>query len=124
MTVDYRALNRQIKKHIYPLPRIDDLLNKLSQAICLSAIDLASGYHQVRLVPGDGEKTVFLTRYGLLDYMVLPLGLCNAPSTFQYLVNSIMHGYIDKFVLVYLDDVLVYSDNKNECEAHLLQVFG
>ena len=114
MTVDYRALNRQTKKDVYPLPRIDDLLDKLSRATCLSAIDLASGYHQVQLAPGDCEKTAFVTRYGLFEYTVLPLGLCNAPSTFQRLMNSVMHGFIDKFVLVYLDDVLVYSNNENE----------
>ena len=82
MTVDYRALNCQTKKDIYPLPRIDDLLDKLSKAMCLSAIDLASGYHQVRLAPDACEKTAFVTRYGLFEYTVLPLGLCNAPSTF------------------------------------------
>ena len=92
MMVDYRALNRQTKKDVYPLPRINDLLDKLSQATCLSAIDLASGYHQVRLAPGDCEKTTFITRYGLFEYTVLPLGLCNAPSTFQCLINSVMHG--------------------------------
>ena len=123
MTVDYRALNHQTKKDIYPLPRIDDLLDKLSRATCLSAIDLASGYHQVRLAPGDCEKTAFVTRYGLFAYTVLPLGLCNAPSTFQRLMNSVMHGFIDKFVLVYLDDILVYSNNEDEHEAHLRQVF-
>ena len=79
--VDYRALNRQTKD-VYPLPRIDDLLNKLLKAMCLSAIDLASGYHQVRLALDACEKTAFVTQYGLFEYMVLPLGLCNAPSTF------------------------------------------
>ena len=123
MTVDYRALNCQTKKDIYPLPRIDDLLDKLLRATSLSAIDLASGYHQVQLAPGDCEKTAFVTRYGLFKYTVLPLGLCNAPSTFQCLMNSVMHGFIDKFVLVYLDDVLVYSNNEVEHEAHLRQVF-
>ena len=82
MMVDYRALNHQTKKDVYPLPRIDDLLDKLSKAMCLSAIDLASGYHQVRLAPDACEKTAFVTRYGLFEYTVLPLGLCNAPSTF------------------------------------------
>ena len=123
MTVDYRALNCQTKKDVYPLPRIDNLLDKLSQATCLSAIDLASGYHQVQLAPGDCEKTTFVTRYGLFEYTVLPLGLCNAPSTFQHLMNLVMHGFIDKFVLVYLDDILVYSDNQDEHEAHLRQLF-
>ena len=123
MTVDYRALNHQTKKDIYSLPRTDNLLNKLSWATCLSAIDLASGYHQVYLAPGDCKKTVFVTRYGLFEYIVLPLGLCNTPSTFQHLMNLVMYGFIDKFVLVYLDDVLVYSNNENEHELHLRQVF-
>ena len=121
--MDYRALNCQTKKDVYPLPRIDDLLDKLSRAMCLSAIDLAIGYHQVWLAPGDCEKTAFVTMYGLFEYTVLPLGLCNAPGTFQCLINSVMHGYLDKFVLVYLDNALVYSDNKNEHKAHLQQTF-
>ena len=115
MTVDYSALNRQTKKDVYPLPRIDDLLDKLSRARYLSAIDLASGYHQIKLAPEDCEKTAFVTRYGLYEYTVLPLGLCNAPSTFQRLMNAVMSGYIDDFVLVYLDDILVYSDT---ADAH------
>ena len=82
MTIDYCALNLINKKDIYPLPWIDDLLDKLRDARFLSAIDLASGYHQVRLAPGAGPKTAFVTHYGLYEYTVLPLGLCNAPSTF------------------------------------------
>ena len=82
MMVDYRALNRQIKKHVYPLPRIDDLLNKLSKAMCLSAIDLASGYHQVQLAPDACEKTAFVMCYGLFEHTVLLLGMCNTPRTF------------------------------------------
>ena len=116
MTVDYRALNRQTKKDVYPLPRIDDLLDKLSKARYLSAIDLASGYHQIAMAPEDMEKTAFVTRYGLYEYTVLPLGLCNAPSTFQRLMNEVMKGYIDDFVGVYLDDILVYTDG--DAKAH------
>ena len=82
MTVDDRALNRQTKKDVYPLPRIDNLLDKLACAKFLSALDLASGYHQIAMTPEDCEKTAFVTRYGLYEYTVLPLGLCNAPSTF------------------------------------------
>ena len=119
MTIDYRALNRQTKKDVYPLPRIDNLLDKLSKARFLSAIDLASGYHQIKLADDACEKTTFVTRYGLFEYTVLPLGLCNAPSTFQRLMNVVMSGYIDDFVLVYLDDILIYSDNAEEHEAHL-----
>ena len=124
MTVDYRVLNCQTKKDIYPLPRIDDLLNKLSKAMCLSAIDLASGYHQVRLAPDACEKIAFVTRYGLFEYTVLPLGLCDAPTTFQCLMNSVMHGYIDNFVLVYLEAILVFSNTEDEHESHLCKVFN
>ena len=123
MIVDYRVLNCQTKRDVYPLPRIYDLLNKLSKAMCLSAIDLASGYHQVRLARDACEKTAFVMQYGLFEYTVLPLGLCNAPSTFQRLMNSIVHGYIDNFVLVYLDNILVFSNTEDEHESHLRKVF-
>ena len=85
----------------------------------LSAIDLASGYHQVRLAAGTRPKTAFVTRYGLYEYTVLPLGLCNAPSTFQRLMNNVLGDYVDKFALVYLDDILVYSRTGNEHEVYL-----
>ena len=85
MMVDYRALNRQTKKDVNPLPHIDDLLDKLSKVRFLSVIDLASGYHQNKLSNDAGEMTAFVTRYGLFEYTVLPLGLFNAPSTFQSL---------------------------------------
>ena len=124
MTVDYRGLNRQTKKDIYPLPCIDNLLDKLSKVCFLSAIDLASGYHQIKLADDTCEKTAFVTRYGLFEYTVLPLGLCNAPSTFQYLMNVVMSGCIDDFVLVYLDDIFVYCDNAKEHKAHLQKVFN
>ena len=101
------------------MPRIDDLLDKLSKVCFLSAIDLASGYHYIKLANNVCKKTAFITRYGLFEYTVLPLGLCNAPSTFQHLMNAVMSGYIDDFVLVYLYDTLIYSDNAEEHEAHL-----
>ena len=91
--------------------------------MCLSAIDLASGYHQVRLAPDACEKTAFVTHYGLLEDTVLLLGLCNAPSTFQCLMNSVMHGSIDDFVLVSSDDILVFSNTEDEHESHLCKVF-
>ena len=122
ITVDYRVLNCRTKKDVYPLPRIDDLLDKLSKAMCLSAIGLASGYHQVRLAPDACDKTAFVTCYGLFEYTILPLGLCNAPSTFQHLMNSVMHGYIDDFMLVYLDDILMFSNTEGEHQSHLRKV--
>ena len=124
MTVDYRVLNCQTKKDVYPLPRIDDLLDKLAKAKYLSAIDWASGYHQIAMAPEDIEKTAFVTRYGLYKYTVLPLGLCNAPSTFQRLMNEVMKGYIDGFASVYLDDILVYTDgDAKDHENDLCKVF-
>ena len=123
MRVDYRVLNCQTKKDVYPLPRIDDLLDKLSKAMCLNAIDLASGYHQVRLALDACEQTAFVMRYGLFEYTILPLGLCNAPSTFQRLMNSIMHGYINDFVLVQLDDILMFSNTEDEHESYFRKMF-
>ena len=82
-------------------------------------MDLASGYHQVRLAPGAGPKTAFIARYGLYEYNVLPLGLCNAPSTFQRLMNNVLGDYIDKYAFVYLVDILVYSNSADEHKAHL-----
>ena len=108
-----------MKKDVYPLPWIDDLLDKLRDARFLSTIDLASGYHQIRLAPGAGPKTAFVTCYGLYEYTVLLLGLCNAPSTFQHLMNNVLDDYVDKFVLVYLDDILVYSRTEDEHATHL-----
>ena len=110
MTVDYRVVNHITKKDVYPFPRIAGLLDKLAMAKYLSVTDLASGYHQIAMAPEDIEKTAFVTRYGLYEYTVLPLGLCNAPSTFQCLMNEVMKGYIDDFVGVYLNDILVYTD--------------
>ena len=85
----------------------------------LSALDLAHGYHQIAIAPGHEYKTAFVTRYGLFEYMVLPLGLCNTPSSFSCLMNDVFGDYIDKFVLVYLDDLLVFSSSAAEHEEHL-----
>ena len=124
MTVDYRALNHQTKKDVHPLPRIDDLLDKLAKAKHLSAIDLASGYHQIAMSPEYIENTAFVTRYGLYEYTVLPLGLCNTPSTFQCLMNNVMKGCIDDFVGMYLDDSLVYTDgDAKDHERDLRKMF-
>ena len=105
------------------MPRINDLLDKLVHARFLSDIDLASGYHQLGLAKDAYKKTAFVTRYGLFEYTVLPLGLCNAPSTFQRLINSVMGKYIDDFVLVYVDDILVFSTTEREHKNHLRLVF-
>ncbi|KAK9808466.1 hypothetical protein WJX73_009373 [Symbiochloris irregularis] len=119
MCVDYRALNDQTVKNPYPLPRIDDLYDKLSGARVFSAIDLQSAYHQVRLKPEDIPKTAFLTPFGHFEYMVLCFGLSNAPATFQAVMNEVLGDLIGTICLVYLDDILIYSKSEAEHAHHL-----
>ena len=114
MCIDYRALNSKTLKNAYPLPRIQDCLDKLGKATHCTTLDLTSGYWQVRIADGDILKTAFNTRYGKYEFMVMPFGLTNAPETFQTLTNSILRPYIDSFVLVYLDDILIYSNSAEE----------
>src|SRR5436309_3377949 len=122
MCIDYRMLNSKTLKNAYPLPRIQDCIDRLGKATNLSSIDLWSGYWQLRVVEKDISKTAFNTRYGKYEFLVMPFGLTNAPATFQTLINSILR-YIDKFVLVYLDDILVYSNSDEEHLEHLKLVF-
>jgi hypothetical protein len=119
MCVDYRALNEVPIKNKYPLPRIEDLFDQLKGARVFSKIDLRSGYHQLRIRPLDIAKTAFTTRYGLYEYTVMSFGLTNAPAYFMYLMNKVFIEYLDKFVVVFIDDILVYSKNEEEHEEHL-----
>jgi hypothetical protein len=119
MCVDYRALNEVTIKNKYLLPRIKDLFDQLKGAKVFSKIDLRSGYHQLRIRPSDIAKIAFTTRYGLYEYTVMSIGLINAPAYFMYLMNKVFMEYLDKFVVVFIDDILVYSKNEEEHEGHL-----
>src|SRR5579859_3085923 len=122
LCVDYRGLNRLTKKSRYPLPRIDTLINRLTTAKVFTKIDLREGYYNVRIAEGHEWKTAFRTRYGSFEYLVMPFGLTNTPATFQYFMNNIFRDMTDNFVVIYLDDVLVYSHNEEEHVGHVSEV--
>ncbi|GJZ71824.1 putative reverse transcriptase domain-containing protein [Tanacetum coccineum] len=119
MFIDYRELNKLTIKNRYPLPRINDLFDQLQGARYFSKIDLRSGYHQLRVHEDDIPKTVFRTRYGHFEFTVMPFGLTNAPAVFMKLMNRVCKPYLDKFVIIFIDDILVYSKSKDEHEVHL-----
>ena len=122
MCIDYRALNKVTIKNRYPLPRIDDLFDCLKGAKYFTCLDLASGYHQVRISEEDIPKTAFRTPLGHFQYKVLNFGLTNAPATFQNAMNDMLQPYLRKSALVYLDDILVYSKTWTEHPTHLREV--
>jgi transposase InsO family protein len=122
LCVDYRALNKITRKNKYPIPLIGNLIDRLNGAKYFTKIDLRAGYNNIRIAPGDEWKTAFRTRYGSFEYLVMPFGLTNAPATFQSFMNDIFHDLSDEFVVVYLDDILIYSNTLEEHRRHVRTV--
>src|SRR4051812_15978751 len=119
MVVDYRSLNEVTIKNKYPLPMINDLFDQLEGASVFSKIDLRSGYHQFKIREKDIPKTAFSKRYGLYEYTVMSFGLTNAPAYFMNMMNKVFMEFLDKFVVVFIDDILFYSKNEEDHEEHL-----
>ncbi|GKD06834.1 putative reverse transcriptase domain-containing protein [Tanacetum coccineum] len=124
MCIDYMELNKLTIKNRYPLPRNDDLFDQLQGACCFSKIDLHSGYHQLRVREEDIPKNTFRTRYGHFEFTVMPFGLTNAPAIFMDLMNRVCKPYLDKFVIVFIDDILIYSKSEEEHEVHLKTILN
>ena len=123
MCIDYLALNKVTVKKKYPIPLIADLFDQLGKARYFTKLELRSNYYQVRILEGDEPKNTYVTRYGSYEFLVMPFGLTNAPTTFCTLMNKIFHPYLDKFVVVYLDDIVIYSNTLKEHVKHLRKVF-
>jgi hypothetical protein len=122
LCVDYRALNEVTTNNNYPLPRNDDLFDQLYGACVFYKIDLHSGYHQLKIRECDILKIAFISRYGLYEYTVMSFEFTNAPAYFMYLMNKVFMEYLDKFIVVFIDDIFVYSRSEEEHEEHLLLV--
>ena len=119
LCIDYQQLKRVTVKNRYPLPRIDDLFDQLRGALIYSKIDLRTGYHQLRVKETNIPKTVFRTRYGHFEFTAMPFGLTNAPAAFMDLMHRVFQPYLDQFVIVFMDDILIYSQSEWEHEYHL-----
>jgi hypothetical protein len=121
--VDYRKLNSITVKNKFPLPIIDEFLDEMARVKYFSTIDLASRFHQIRMIPEDEAKTTFETHHGHFQFHVMPFGLINAPATFQCLMNAIFAAHMRRFVLIFIDDILVFSKSMEDHIAHLKIVF-
>jgi hypothetical protein len=122
--VDYRGLNSMTIKNRYPLPLIRETLARLSTAVIYTKLDIISAFNDLRITEGDEWKTAFRTRYGLFEYLVMPFGLANAPSSFQHYMNDILRKYLDVFCTAYIDDILIYSNSFDEHEEHVRKVLA
>ena len=122
--VDYRQLNAMTIKNRYPLPLIKETLERICKAKIYSKIDIIAAFNRLRMQQGEEWKTAFRTRYGLYEYLVMPFGLANAPSSFQNFINDILHGMLDEFCTAYIDDILIYSNSKKEYQTHIRKVLA
>ena len=123
LCIDYRELNRATVRNEYPLPHIDDLFDQLQRAQVFSKINLHSRYHQLKIKSEDIPKAAFRTRYRHYEFLVMSFGLTNAPAAFMDLMNRVFHEYLDHFVIVFIDDILIFSKSMEEHEEHLRIVF-
>uniref|UniRef100_A0A3Q7GT83 Reverse transcriptase domain-containing protein n=1 Tax=Solanum lycopersicum TaxID=4081 RepID=A0A3Q7GT83_SOLLC len=123
LCIDYRALNKVTVKNKYPIPLIADMFDRFGQAKVFTKMDLRKGFYQVRIAEGDELKTTCVTHYAAFEWLFMPFGLTNAPATFCTLMNKLFHLYLDQFVVIYLDDIIVYSNSMEDHMEHLCKVF-